>query len=329
MKTRLTHHKAFKKLMRGELPDVIDYQISDHRPLLHNNILFWNVMKQGGPLFSPVTNKLIGYDNGFGFKENQQQYQLRLALVGFVIAALIRLNPCVDAIMLCEGPIKSEDISFLFLTLKYFAVMKRFLTTETFQRPSVTTANWGLLALSDGLLEEVDLPLLKQKPQPKELFKLADRFQLWRLRKSDSTKYIIQSHFPLDNNFAVTATAKLNVTGKRYCAFINNLLGLFAEVNLVFCGDFNFNPYLIGNYIDRFNDLIPIGNSQMSEIDRGGKFVAKAVSVDGMLLTQRAKQMAYSVTSCGFGLFHRLAREARLGQDVHSSAKCSFVSKTK
>ena len=98
--------------------DVISGKISDHHPVIHDGVFFWNIMMQcnargGGASFN----------NGFGLIETDKEYIARLIMVGEVIAEAVFRDPSIEVISLCEGPIKPEHVDVLFHALMKFSFM--------------------------------------------------------------------------------------------------------------------------------------------------------------------------------------------------------------
>ena len=128
--------------------DVITARISDHQPVIYQDILFWNIMMQCKK--RQLNQKIVGYNNGFGFVENQSQYHLRLVKIAIVIAEILYYQPNIHIIGLCEGPILKEDQVLFFKTLKIFSHLERFVSSGQFNHPNESNADkWGLLMLAD------------------------------------------------------------------------------------------------------------------------------------------------------------------------------------
>jgi hypothetical protein len=65
--------------------DVINAKISDHYPVIHHNVLFWNVMMQG------KARGISGFNNAFGLIEDEAAYLARLWKVAKAIAAILHV----------------------------------------------------------------------------------------------------------------------------------------------------------------------------------------------------------------------------------------------
>jgi hypothetical protein len=256
----------------------------------------------------------ISYNNGFGLIENDKQYTNRLIRVAYVITEIISQNPSIEIIGLCEGPIQASHLNILIQSFKKFSCMNRFLTDDTFHKPDVAGyQNWGLLMLADtnNQVSEVKCDFLESS---KVFDKLANRFQLWKLTKNGNDKYVALGHFPFSGDEYVTEKTNLSVSGNMYCEFINNLLNQYTNNDLIFCADFNFNPYLIKQWKDRALDQIINNNSiLLTAEEKSNKHKTRAVTVDGILLSQRKKQKLY-ITRSSHGLFERLKDEHRLAK---------------
>ena len=268
--------------------DVITSQVSDHHPVVHDGVLFWNIMMQG--------NKRGGssqsFNNGFGLIESEGDYMSRLRMVGTVIAEAVCRDPSINVISLCEGPIKPEHVTVLFNSLKKNRVMKRFITDEMFYKPSDLGQNWGLLMLTDKRCSVTKVCSADSTKYPK----LANRFQLWKIEYNGQSKYVALAHFPFAGDEHKIDKKSLSVQGQEYCDLINTMMQRYQEESFVFCADFNFNPYLISQWRDRELDKISHNNSiLLTEATGTHKPVIQAVTVDGILLSLREKQKYYTL----------------------------------
>ncbi|MDI1351503.1 MAG: hypothetical protein PSV35_01845, partial [bacterium] len=85
----------------------------------------------------------------------------------------------------------------------------------------------------------------------------------------------------------------------------------YSNDSLIFCADFNLNPYLISQWQDRILDKVPQNNSMLLTVDGTAHPRAiKTVTVDGILLSPREKQKYYS-SRPEPGLFGQLKSEYR------------------
>ncbi|WP_131780984.1 hypothetical protein [Legionella gresilensis] len=260
--------------------DVIASKISDHHPIVHDGILFWNVMMQG-------RKRGKGFNNGFGIVEDDADYKTRLNKVAHVIAETVKNNPSIEAICLCEGPIKDDDIKFLNNSLKAFPAMQRFISKDEFHKPNEVGPEWGLLMLADNhyKVSKVNLDGISLLPN------LVNRFQLWQLQNGEITKYVALAHFPFSGDVYTTDKKLLSARTQVYCQFIQYVLDRYQDKSLIFCADFNFNPHLIGQPVERALDHIINNNSILLNIEeKSGLFNVDAVTVDGVLLSQKEKQ---------------------------------------
>ncbi|MGQ3888166.1 hypothetical protein ACQUW5_03915 [Legionella sp. CNM-1927-20] len=263
-----------------ETKDVITSQVSDHYPIIHDGILFWNVMMQG-------RKRGNGFNNGFGLVEDDGNYKTRLIKVAHVIAEAVYRDPSIEAICLCEGPIKEELVKILYDSLKTFPWMQRFISENRFHKPQEAGPEWGLLMLADTRYKvtKVNLDGLSHLPN------LVNRFQLWQLQHADITKYVALAHFPFSGDVYITEKTALSARTQIYCQFIQYVLDQYEDKRLIFCADFNFNPYLIGQPTERVLDQIANHNSILLNFEeKSGLFNTDAVTVDGILLSQKEKQ---------------------------------------
>lgn len=92
-----------------------------------------------------------------------------------------------------------------------------------------------------------------------------------------------------------TEKMTLSFPGQEYCGLINTLMDSYSNDNLIFCADFNFNPYLISQFQDRILDKISNNNSILLTVEGyAHQRAIKTVTVDGVLLSHREKQKYYS-----------------------------------
>ncbi|MDP3561227.1 MAG: hypothetical protein Q8R83_03510 [Legionellaceae bacterium] len=293
----LSHSTGFSCLGGN---DVVTQKVSDHHPVIHDGVFFWNVMMQcnkrgGGP----------GFNNGFGLIESDIEYIARLVKVAQVIAEAVYQDTSIEAISLCEGPIKPEHVAILFHALMAFPFMNRFMTEDMFHKPAAKGLNWGILMLADTryAVTKVRFDSIEDYP------KLANRFQVWKLEQTGQEKYIALAHFPFAGDEYKTEKIALSAHGQEYCSLINTLMKNYSNDSLIFCADFNFNPYLISQWRDRALDKISHNNS----ILRTSRKHVKTVTVDGVLLSLREKQK-YHYSRPEPGLFGQLKSEYRFFQ---------------
>ncbi len=264
--------------------DIILREVSDHQPIIHHGAFFWNIMMQGNLRLRG------GYNNAFGLIEDECAYSSRLMKIAEVIARLVKINPEIEFITLCEGPIKPEHVKFFFLALKQFPVMASFTTVNSFYRPNSYGQNWGLLMLVNFkyCVDSLDCgPQLNGKLYEIDP-KLVNRFQLWKLTDTQGEyKYLGLAHFPFVGDEGITSKIKLSASSLKYCEFVSILIEHFSDEKFLLCADFNFNPYLIGRFQDHRSDQIPANNSVLLTPANS----QKSVTVDGILLSQINKQI--------------------------------------
>lgn len=284
--------------------NVISTRVSDHHPIIHNGILFWNIMMQ---CKERKEHNRVSYNNGFGIVETDGAYIKRLSKVARVVAEIVLTNPEIDTIAFCEGPIQTAHLEHFKNCLKKFPWLKPFFKDDAFHKPSLNKyPEWGLLmANKNHDVSKIEVGYVE--PMPAGLEKLANRLQIWKLSRAGKESYLALAHFPFGRDEFATDKSSLSTQGKIYCDFVNKIFTYFAENDLVFCADFNLNPYLISHWKDRALDNIPHENSILLQTKECG---VKAVTVDAVLLSTIAKQKYYSV-QFNPGLFGRLAAEHR------------------
>lgn len=258
--------------------DVISRKISDHHPLIHEGVFFWNIMMQ-------CNKRGEGFNNGFALIEKDKAYKNRLVKVAQVIAEAVQRTPAIEVISLCEGPIHVEHVEVFFKALMKFPCMARFIQQEMFHKPHAEGQNWGLLTLTDTRYSVTHVPYDALDKHPK----LTNRFQLLKLQQADKEKYIALAHFPFAGDHDKTEKTALSVQGQAYCNLINTLLQQYRQESLIFCGDFNLNPYLISHLNERVFDKISHNNSILLTM-KGVARVIKSLTVDGVLLSRKEKQ---------------------------------------
>lgn len=301
--------------------DVITAKISDHHPMVHDGVLFWNVMMQGNK------RKDGSHNNGFGLEESDKQYIDRLQRVAEVIAELVKRCPTIEVISLCEGPVVWEKtlrrsyVQAFLHALKTHHSMERFFPDDfaDFYKPNINGApHWGLLMLADKRLKvsAVKCDLLENSI-PSE--KLANRFQLWKLSNHEKSKYIALGHFPFGGDEDKTDKGRLSNYGDKYCHLVKNLFKKYENEQFILCADFNLSPYLISEWNDRVMDKITNNNSiLLGKEEKSNAPVIKMVTVDGILLSRHEKQRYYSRQS-NDGLFARLVQENKLLSSAHKN----------
>lgn len=296
------NHSTYFACLDGN--DVISGKVSDHHPVIHDGVFFWNMMMQcntraGGPSFN----------NGFGLIESDKNYTARLIKVAQVIAEAVYRDPSIEVITLCEGPIKPKHVKVLFDALMKFPVMSRFIKEDMFYKPEASGQNWGLLMLADTryTVSNVRFDFIENCP------KLTNRFQLWKLEQTNKEKFIALAHFPFAGDEHKTEKKSLSAHGQDYCRLINTLMETHSNDILILCADFNFNPYLISQWPDRALDKISHNNSILLTLEGDAHKHVKTVTVDGVLLSLKEKQKYYSSLP-QLGLFGKLKSEYRFFQ---------------
>ncbi len=115
---------------------IIQAQVSDHKPLIKDGVLSWNIMMRGRK-----TER--GFNTAFALQETQEQYQQRLTHIAAVLAEIASAQT-IRVIALQEAPIESADIEVFRVALARYEILKEFLPAlSSPQRVSI----WGLMTL--------------------------------------------------------------------------------------------------------------------------------------------------------------------------------------
>lgn len=291
--------------------NVIETELSDHHPLIHNHILFWNIMMQCKARKNH-DGKIIGYNNGFGKIETDKQYINRLKKIATAIAEIIYFNRTIEIISLCEGPIDIKYGNALFNTLKSFDWMKPFLKTNNFYTTNYTNyPNWGLLTLTHQNFNQKNITM--DIVEKSSVFnKIVNRFHFWELKYKNEKKYFALAHFPFAGDEQATTPQQLSFYGNAYSYLINKLLEKYSNFELNFAADFNFNPYLINKNMD--GSFIPHHNSILF-LNTNNQNIIKTVTVDGILLSNHAKQKFFTQRH-DMHLFDKLKLEYQLAIEI-------------
>jgi hypothetical protein len=288
--------------------DVIASSVSDHHPVIHHEALFWNIMMQGK---KRLRRGVVSYNNGFGLEESEQQYIARLIKVAHVIAEIVANYPSIQTIGICEGPIEVSHVAIFIRSLQRFTSMNRFLMGgRPYQVNAENHPNWGLLMLTDAKdqVSKIESAIPKHLNSLVEI--LANRLHIWKLTRDDQVRYFALAHFPFGGDEAVTERKHLSASANAYSELVDYLLSDFSSNQFTFCGDFNFNPYLIGEWKDRVLDQVTHHNSILLSTDQTCKqYTPKTVTVDGVLLSRRSKQILYDLTLPSMRLLDSLKRE--------------------
>lgn len=283
-KKSLGHPPSFSCL---NMNDVISAGVSDHHPLIHDGVFFWNIMMKCN-----IRGNGSGFNNGFGIVESNNEYLTRLARIAQIIAEAIYRDPSIKIITICEGPIKPEHRKVFYQSLVKFPFMARFRMKGKFHKPNVPGQNWGLLMLADSRYAVAKISFDSIVVHSK----LVNRFQLWKLISAKETKYVALAHFPFAGDEYKTEKATLSIAGQAYCTIINAIMEHYSNDSLILCADFNFNPYLISQCQDRKLDKISPNNSiLLTRLGLNNNYTIKPVTVDGILLSRKEKQEFHSL----------------------------------
>jgi len=293
--------------LNGE--DVISAKVSDHHPVVHHGVLFWNIMMQGNIRQGSAE---LSYNNAFGMVETEKQYCHRLShKVGAVIGEIINRDSSIIAISLCEGPIVISHVDIFVNSLQKQASLNKFFQNTVLKQKynQLEIFNnakpWGLFlwvdyryqlqAISESRMINSELSIL-----------LSNRCQVWKMSRENHSQYLMLAHFPFAGNESVADAKKLSRLGNIFSDFVCYLLDKYSQEEFMICADFNLNPFLVSQYTDRYLDCINPNNSVILMKEKLTKQpVMNSVTVDGILLSQRVKQKYYS-SNYNAGLFHRL-----------------------
>lgn len=288
---------AYSPAIQSRNHEIQSKKISDHFPVVHQNTLFWNVMMQAK---MRVGQASIGYNNGFGIKEDEAQYARRLEQVAVVIAKIVKENPKIDVICLCEGPINQFVEPFV-NKLKEFEEMKRFFFSaktnpaSDFYKPQpIIAANkndWGLFLFVDKNIAVKATPFSSHALSVQNKEKLSNRFQIWELKQNGEKYFCALGHVPLGKDEVASEFENLSQDGKEYARFFEDILTQHKNNLLTICADFNMDPNVIEDRNKRLFDVIPRENSLKFESEI---LLSKKLTVDGILLSDLTKQKFFS-----------------------------------
>lgn len=317
MKSRKSDYPRFDCLSRR---DVISAKVSDHHPIVHDGVIFWNMMMQAK--YYPMRDEK--YNNGLGIIETEEEYLKRLMKVADVIAEIVEKEPLIKAITLCEGPVKLSHKKIFLNALNTKKLAEKFSMDNGFYQPEMAgQTEWGVLMLADRGYQ-VSPVLVEEAEVNAILNNLEKRFQIWHLKSVDESFYLALGHFPyvrhskeekshhdkrIVTDVFVDERERLSDMGKRYSKLISFLFHEYADKRLIICADFNFNPHLLGERQDRFADKIIQNNSMLLMKDESvNRLVSRPVTVDGVLLSSYEKRRYHSLTTQP-GLYSRLMTE--------------------
>lgn len=301
--------------------DVMTAQISDHYPLVHNDVLFWNVMMQG-------KQRGNGFNNGFGIVEEPKDYRKRLKKIANIIAEICESNKNIKAITICEGPIGEMEDKFYHDLQSHTYISKSFMSQGRFHKPCAKAANWGLLMLANNKYQVNRINYLDKYTVKDKLSELKNRGELFELEnKTDhQKKFVALFHLPfgvIDKNvheqFAIQP-AHLSTLGHSSYRLITKLMIRYATEDFTMAGDFNFLPHLLEHNRDDTGFLIPKDNSILLQ---GTK--QQPVTVDGILVSQKNRQKITGSLII-HGLFTLLKREDCLFDTTMNKKNCQSES---
>ncbi len=165
---------------------IFEAKISDHLPLIHHGMLFWNVMMQ-----CRFNEKGGYYNNGFGIIESDSLYEQRLSKIAQVIAEMAQKRTDIDRIGICEGPIGDNEKLF-YTFLRSHISLANFTTQSNGFAHLHTNSDqngpkWGVLLLTHEKYSVENIPI---SPQPYAVLsnletKLENRFGIFKLTISN------------------------------------------------------------------------------------------------------------------------------------------------
>jgi hypothetical protein len=235
---------------------VRDAQLSDHEPLIDQNVISWNIMMPGN-------FRRNRYNNGFALIEDQAQYHQRLRQIASVLAEICSQNAYIHTICLQEAPVQPADIEVFVSSCLSYPSLQSF--AKTLQNSDVFTA-WGLITLVNSDRYDYEMhPLGIAKDN------LKDRIQALILRDqvTGEIKTMINLHFPYESKKEPLKMAQLvwRMIRQQSCAF-------------TVAGDFNFS-FTHKDVLQMLKQLgrlfAPQNNSTEYEMENGGTNTLESV----------------------------------------------------
>jgi hypothetical protein len=288
--------------------DVIEAKISDHYPVIQDEVLFWNVMMQ-------CKARSNGFNNGFGLIESDSDYERRLEKIAAVIAEMIQYNSLIKTINLCESPIGNMEKLFYERLMRYPHMKKRFMRPEQdgFYKPYKQGTDWGLITLVDKHFHVKSVFNLETMLEEEHQKDMNNRLDVLELSHGSQQKWVALAHLPfgvikkeVKNQFA-TDSSHLTLLGNACYQLISKLLIRYQNSDFTITADFNFVPDMLSsNRNNIFGFSIPFNNSVVL-IDNK----PQSVTVDGILTSQLNRQKKASQLSI-YGLFGKLKQEHEL-----------------
>lgn len=211
---------------------VFENKISDHKPIMNEGILSWNIMMQGRQ------RNAESYNNGFRIVETKQQYQDRLILVAYTLAEIISLHPEVTVIALQEAPITPDDIAIFTSAIAEHAILAPFAKMMS-DKHLVST--WGLMTLVDNDTHEYKRLLSVFSEDIYEFNERAHTIRIYNTASTTGYTDIMNIHIPY----------RLHNQAEDVSKSIDKLVYAAQEFVIpdhqIVCGDINVNPKLLSH----------------------------------------------------------------------------------
>jgi hypothetical protein len=202
-------------------------RISDHQPVVENDVLCWNIM-----MHCKLTPQ-GRFNNAFELEETAEQYQERLKKIAFMLSFLCSAHPEVQIICLQEAPILPQDKQVFIESCLSYDNLRKF--AHALQN-SQCFSQWGLVSLFNAEFYQYQtnhhyLP----EQSPIDLHLLKDRVQCFTLVQDGGEKRcVVNLHFPFD------FTKKFPGKMARMINLIASAQQKESASNFIIAGDFNF-----------------------------------------------------------------------------------------
>ncbi len=237
-------------------------RISDHQPVIDNDVLSWNIM-----MHCKCTGQR--YNNAFELTETQEQYHERLRKVAFMLSFLCSTNPNIQIICLQEAPIRPEDMRVFIDSALSYENLRRF--AESLQDRNVFT-DWGLVTLVNTKRYQYHARTWDASFQsPMDVNLLKDRVQCFALTTfQKEERRVINLHFPFEFT-------------KKYPGKMAQMINLIAAQqkecasHFVMAGDFNFLITQFPAIKELGHVFMPEFNSTEFHHENGGMNVLETV----------------------------------------------------
>jgi hypothetical protein len=218
--------------MKNKMMDrVLNEKISDHKPLVKNGIVSWNIMMQG-------KKTRHGYNNAFKLQESQDQYQQRLAAVVNVLSQIVARDDAA-VIALQEAPISPEDVQFFSDQFKQYPSLSRYLKTL---KDEALVTPWGIMTLVDANQYQYSRLLSVWSGELSVFNQRAQQLRIKPHHSSEgSARQIVNAHMPYresHNNSRYVRDVLMRILYVSTASILPDRVTLAA--------DFNVDPTLLG-----------------------------------------------------------------------------------